>query len=117
MLELLIPLPNLYAAYTLSQNNAYKTNLIYSLGYIPFILYNIHIKANLEGFIIAGHGMYQAVLEEGYTHIPVEFCALDSQLSKAYLIADNETARRAVTEQDKLNGLLDGVLGINILIL
>ena len=44
MLELLIPLPNLYAAYTLSQNNAYKTNLIYSLGYIPFIIYNIHIK-------------------------------------------------------------------------
>jgi len=44
MLELLIPLPNLYAAYTLSKNDAYKTNLIYSLGYIPFILYNIHIK-------------------------------------------------------------------------
>jgi DNA modification methylase len=67
------------------------------------------IKANLEGFIIAGHGMYQAALEEGYTHVPVEFCALDKQLSKAYLVADNETARRAVTEQDKLNELLSDI--------
>lgn len=67
------------------------------------------IKANLEGTIIAGHGMYQAALEEGYTKVPVEFCALDKQLSKAYLIADNETARRAVTESDKLSALLDEV--------
>ena len=70
------------------------------------------IKANLEGFIIAGHGMYKAAIEEGYTHVPVEFCALDKQLSKAYLVADNETARRAVTEQDKLNELLEGALSI-----
>lgn len=70
------------------------------------------IKANLEGFIIAGHGMYQAALEEGYTHVPVEYCALDKQLSKAYLIADNETARKGVTEQDKLNELLEGALSI-----
>lgn len=67
------------------------------------------IKANLEGVIIAGHGMYQAALEEGYTHVPVEFCALDKQLSKAYLVADNETARKAVTEDDKLSELLKGI--------
>jgi len=67
------------------------------------------IKANLEGFIIAGHGMYKAAIEEGYTHVPVEFCALDKQLSKAYLVADNETARRGISEQDKLNELLQGI--------
>jgi hypothetical protein len=47
MLEYLIPLipiPNLYAAHTLSQNNAYKTNLIYCFGYIPFIVYNVYIR-------------------------------------------------------------------------
>ena len=44
MIELLIPIPNLYAAYTLSENNAYKTNLIYSFGYLPFIVYNLHIN-------------------------------------------------------------------------
>jgi len=44
MLELLIPIPNLYAAYTLSENNAYKTNLIYIFGYLPFIFYNLYIK-------------------------------------------------------------------------
>jgi len=67
------------------------------------------IKANLEGTIIAGHGMYQVALEEGYTHVPVEFCALDKQLSKAYLVADNETARKAVTEDGKLSELLKDI--------
>jgi DNA modification methylase len=70
------------------------------------------IKANLEGLIVAGHGMYQLYIEDGYTHIPVLYEALDKNLSKAYLVADNETARRAVTEQDKLNELLEGALGI-----
>ena len=70
------------------------------------------IKANLEGVIVGGHGMFQLALEDGYTHVPALFEALDDNLSKAYLIADNETARRAVTEQDKLNELLEGALGI-----
>lgn len=70
------------------------------------------IKANLEGFIVAGHGMYQLYLEDGYTHAPVLYEALDSNLSKAYLVADNETARKGITEQDKLNELLEGALSI-----
>lgn len=64
------------------------------------------IKANLEGFIVAGHGMYQLYLEDGYTHVPVLYEALDKQLSKAYLVADNETARKAVTDSDALGKLL-----------
>jgi hypothetical protein len=47
MLEYLIPLIpilNLYAAYTLSENNAYKTNFIYCFGYLPFIAYNVYIR-------------------------------------------------------------------------
>ena len=67
------------------------------------------IKTNLKGVIVAGHGEYLAALKEGYTHVPVEFCALDEKLSKAYLVADNETARKAVTEEDKLSELLRGI--------
>jgi DNA modification methylase len=63
----------------------------------------------MKGVIIAGHGMYQAALQEGYTHVPVEYCALDEKLSKAYLVADNETARKAVTEQDQLSNLLQEI--------
>lgn len=70
------------------------------------------IKANLDGFIIAGHGMYELYLEDGYTHIPVVFEALDNKLSKAYLIADNETARKAETDQDQLNELLKSAYDI-----
>ncbi len=65
------------------------------------------IKANLKGVIIAGHGMYELAQQDGYTHVPVEYCALDDNLSKAYLVADNETARRAETDHDKLNKILE----------
>lgn len=64
------------------------------------------IKVNLEGYIVAGHGMYQLYQEEGFTHAPVIYEALDKRLSKAYLVADNETARRAETDSDKLALLL-----------
>ncbi len=67
------------------------------------------IKANLEGVIVAGHGMFQLAQEDGYTHVPALFEALDKQLSKAYLVADNETQRKGITEQDKLNELLQGI--------
>jgi len=65
MIELLIPLPNLYAAYTLSENNAYKTNLIYSVGYLPFIAYNLHISEFwqagyfLINWVLAVKGVYK----------------------------------------------------------
>lgn len=64
------------------------------------------IKVNLEGYIVAGHGMYQLYQEEGFTHAPVLYEALDKRLSKAYLVADNETARKAETDNDKLALLL-----------
>lgn len=67
------------------------------------------LKANLEGVIVAGHGMYQLYLEDGYTDVPVIFEALDERMSKAYLVADNETARGGITEPDKLSELLHGV--------
>jgi hypothetical protein len=67
MLEFLIILPNLYAAYTLSENNAYKTNLIYSFGYLPFIWYNFHIGESFQtiyfsiNWVLAAKGVYQVV--------------------------------------------------------
>ncbi len=64
------------------------------------------IKVNLEGFIVAGHGMYQLYQEEGFTHAPVIYEALDKRLSKAYLVADNETSRKAEIDSDKLALLL-----------
>lgn len=67
------------------------------------------ICANPEGFIVAGHGMYLEALRKGYTHVPVEPVAFDKNQSKAYLVADNETARRAHTDQDKLLPLLKDI--------
>jgi DNA modification methylase len=67
------------------------------------------IKVNLDGIIVAGHGMYQLALEDGYTHVPVIVEALDERLSKAYLVADNETQRKGITEQDQLQSLLQEI--------
>lgn len=67
------------------------------------------ICANPEGFIVAGHGMYLEALRKGYTHVPVEPVAFDKNQSKAYLVADNETTRRANTDQDKLIPLLKDI--------
>lgn len=67
------------------------------------------ICANPEGFIVAGHGMYLEALRKGYTHVPVEPVAFDKNQSRAYLVADNETARRANTDQDKLIPLLTDI--------
>jgi hypothetical protein len=67
------------------------------------------IFANPKNQIVAGHGMYMAALEQGYTHVPVEYLAFDSNQSKAYLVADNELSRKAVTNQDKLDLLLTDI--------
>jgi hypothetical protein len=96
------PHPDNYKIHNVDQLRSLKASL-------KTFSWTTPIKANLEGTIIAGHGMYQAALEEGYTHVPVEFCALDKQLSKAYLVADNETARKAETDKDQLNSLLSEI--------
>lgn len=67
------------------------------------------ICANPEGFIVAGHGMYLEALRKGYTHVPVEPVPFDKNQSRAYIVADNETARRAKTNQDKLIPLLANI--------
>lgn len=70
------------------------------------------ICANPAGVIVAGHGMYLEALRKGYTHVPVEPVAFDENQSKAYIVADNETARKAKTNQDKLIPLLEDILEI-----
>lgn len=105
-IENIIPHPDNYKIHPPEQLRSLKASL-------KTFSWTTPIKANMEGVIIAGHGMYQAALEEGYTHVPVEFCALDKKLSKAYLVADNETARKAVTDDDSLSKLLDEISEID----
>lgn len=67
------------------------------------------IVVNTQGIIVAGHGMYLTALENGYTHVPVLYVGLDKNQSKAYLAADNETARKAITDTEKLRAILEDV--------
>jgi hypothetical protein len=68
--------------------------------------WTIPICCNPQNVIVRGHGMYMTALEKGYTHVPVEYVALDDKQSKAYLIADNETNRKAVTNHGKMVDIL-----------
>jgi hypothetical protein len=44
IISFLIIIPNLIAARTLSENDAYRTNKIYTFGYPLLILYNLYIN-------------------------------------------------------------------------
>lgn len=44
IISYLVIIPNLIAARVLSQNNAYKTNKIYTFGYPLLIAYNLYIN-------------------------------------------------------------------------
>lgn len=44
IISYLVIIPNIIAARTLSENDAYKTNKIYTFGYPLLIFYNIYIN-------------------------------------------------------------------------
>lgn len=50
MLEFLILAPNICATYFLMKEDAYKSNLLYFIGYILMILYNLRIHDSLQTF-------------------------------------------------------------------
>lgn len=64
------------------------------------------VCVNINGEIVAGHGMVEAAKEEGYTHIPVLYVTFDENQTKAYVVADNRLSEIAETNQDILSELL-----------
>ena len=65
-------------------------------GYIEYIV----VDKNLT--IVAGHARYKALVELGYTEISVIVADLPEDKIRAYRIADNKTAGRAVWITDDL---------------
>lgn len=67
------------------------------------------VCVNINGEIVAGHGMVEAAKEEGYTHIPVLYVTFDENQTKAYVVADNRLSEIAETNQDMLSDLLSEI--------
>lgn len=67
------------------------------------------VCVNINGEIVAGHGMVEAAKEEGYTHIPVLYVTFDENQTKAYVVADNRLSEIAETNQDMLSELLSEI--------
>ena len=53
--------------------------------------YNQYIVVDENYIIVAGHTRYKALLELGFTEIPVIVADLDKDKAKEYRIADNKT--------------------------
>lgn len=60
------------------------------------------IVVDEAGVIIAGHVVYKAAQQAGFTRVPVVISSLDAKAAKAYRLADNRTAQ----ETDWLDDLL-----------
>lgn len=60
------------------------------------------IVVDETGVIIAGHVVYKAAQQAGFTRVPVVISSLDAKAAKAYRLADNRTAQ----ETDWLDDLL-----------
>lgn len=64
------------------------------------------IVANADGTILAGHHVYAAALELGWTHLQVTWVDVDDTAARRILIADNRIARLARLD----DGLLAEIL-------
>tara|TARA_Y100000004_G_scaffold121532_1_gene136625 strand:- start:7794 stop:8435 length:642 start_codon:yes stop_codon:yes gene_type:complete len=68
------------------------------------------VVSNLSGFIVKGHGRYEASKLLNVEKVPVDFQDYDSPASEhADLLADNRIAELAVVDEDKLSDLLQDV--------
>ncbi len=67
-----------------------------------------------SGYIVSGHGRYQAAIAGGFTSAPVNFQDFDSDESEiAHLVADNKIASLAEINSDALGKLLHDYQGID----
>lgn len=74
---------------------------------------NIKVS-NRSGFIVSGHGRYEACRRRGFTKAPVDFQDYDSDESEwADLLADNRIAELAEIEDEKLAAILQDLKHAN----
>ena len=63
--------------------------------------------SRLSGFIVRGHGRYEAALKMGCESVPVDFQDYGNEAEEwADLIADNRIAELASIDEDELTGIL-----------
>ena len=76
------------------------------------------VVSTRSGFIVAGHGRYEAAKLLGLAQVPVNFQAFESEaMEYAHMIADNRIAELANPDQDALRDLLkelDGKLDLDL---
>mgnify|MGYP001159542039 CR=1 FL=1 len=70
--------------------------------------FTIPILIDEESNVIAGHGRLEAAKEEGMLQVPVLIArGWTEEQKKAYVIADNKIAEKAIWDYDALKELLD----------
>jgi len=63
--------------------------------------------SNLSGFIVAGHGLYETLVELGATEAPVDFQDFKDEAHElAHMMADNKLAEYGVTNDVQLKAVI-----------
>jgi DNA modification methylase len=68
-----------------------------------------------DGTLVAGHHVYYAAVEEGWTHLAVVRSDLEGDKVKAYLAADNRTADLGSYDDESLSTLLAELAAVDAL--
>jgi len=66
------------------------------------------------GYLLAGHGVIEALKKEGYTHVDAIELDIDDDKAKAFMIADNHVATQSVIDDVALQNLINELSDMNV---
>lgn len=69
---------------------------------------------NTTGYILAGHGVVQALTELGYTTVDVVVADLSDSMAEAFMLADNRLGEDSTWDREKLEIVLEDLRIENI---
>lgn len=71
--------------------------------------YGAVVAQKSTGYILAGNHRFRAAVELGYKEIPVIWKDVDDEAALRIMLADNQTARRADPDEEKLTAILQSL--------
>jgi hypothetical protein len=108
-IERLIPHPKNYNVHPEKQIKKLR-HLINTHGYSKgSVVYQLSTH-----YILAGHGIVEALKSEGYTHVDAIELDIDDSKAESFMIADNKVASDAIIDDIALQNLINELSDLNV---